>query len=200
MGVTEEVELATAPERSVERGTATVRGDRGRRHIVVVAVVASALLVLAGWGAVRRVRGPEPRAFADSAGISVGFLGPGEQGKHYSFGVSWGPLPAVSVTSVRAIPAEGSVAAATTVSVCRTDPAAHGVIGIGAVDGDLSASCAEIIPVEGLDLRDVGADASLVVTVVPLVDGPVSVRGLEFGYELDGRAVTELVETDLSVG
>lgn len=161
------------------------------------------LLIPAVWGAFQGIREvTEPEAFADYSGVNFGFTRPGEQGKLYTFGLTYDQqLPNVTMTSVNAIVAKGSVAAAITISICRVDPTKGDDVGtIGAVEGDLSESCSEVVPVVGQDLGQPGNSDTLIVTVVPLVDGSVHVTGFDFAYHDDGRLATERIAVEMNVG
>ena len=176
---------------------------RRRRQILVspIVLVALVLLVPAVWAAVQGIRKvSEPNAFANYSGANSSVGVPGEPGERYMFGLNYGPLPDVTMTAAHTILSEDSVAAATTLSICRAKAdEGNGVSGVGVVSGDLSEWCSEVLPVEGQDLGLLGRNDSLVVTVVPLVDGNIHVTGFDLSYNKDGRNVTEHVTVDFRV-
>lgn len=177
---------------------------RRRRKVLVspVVLVALVLLVPALWGAfvgLRKVS--EPEAFAEAAGAVGGFTGPAKVGERYEFGITYGQLPDVTMRSTEVFVADGSVAAATTISLCRAHPGADPKSsGIGAWSGDVTEFCADLQSVDGLDLGDAGPADTLILTVVPLEAGQVHVTGFELSYDQGGRRGTEQVDVDLKVG
>lgn len=178
---------------------------RRRRQVMVLVIglIALVLLVPAMWPAIQGIwKGDEPHEFAEDSG-SNGYLGlPGEQGELYVVSLGYAPLPDVTMTAARPILSEGSVAAATTVSICRAKPDQREGSGIGSSVGVgvLSEYCSEVIPAKGQDLGLLGKNDRLVATVVLLVDGSVHVEGFELTYERGGRDSTQRVAADFTIG
>ena len=160
-------------------------------------LVALVLLVPATLGLLVLIRNAtEPHAFSR---YSVGTSGSGtrgEPGGRYTFGVADGPLPDVTVQSARAVLTKGSVAAATTVSICRGRELSSG---IGSAEGDVSEWCSEVIPIDGQDLGEFGPDDSLIATVVPLDDGTVHGTGIHIEYRQGAREGSETFTISFSV-
>lgn len=205
MNLTKKAETRPA---AVDHRAPDPRGRRRLRRrrqfmVVVIGFIALVPLALAAWPAIQGIWDVDgPHEFADESG-SNGYLGlPVGQGDLYMFGLLDGPLPDVTLTAARPVLSEGSVAAATTLSICRAKPNQIDGRGIGSHVGlgDLSEHCSEVLPAEGQDLRLVGPDDRLFAAVVPLVDGSVHVTGFELTYEKDGRRTTQLVAADFTVG
>lgn len=158
------------------------------------------LLVPAVWGVVEGIRTvTEPQAFAKFSNVSGGFSGRTKPGGRYTFGLVYGPLPDVTMSSARLVVTEGSVAAATTVSICRAQPDHGQGTGIGIAEGDVSVWCSEVTPVAGQDLGQLGPDDSLIATVVPLVNGRVQVTGVDLAYDQGSRHATERIVADFDL-
>lgn len=204
-----EAEVAVSPEEAGAPDPQRRRHPRRRRRVPVPPIVlatlvlaTSVLVVPAAWRALRQ--GEDATGsdlFARYSGVVTGFDRPGQRGERYTFGFAEGPLPDVRMTSARVLLADGSVAAATTVSICRVAPSpGDQVVATSAAVGDLSAWCSEVLPVDGRDLGRLGKEDTLVVTVVPLVDGHVQVSGFHLAYENGGRMATEQIPADIRVG
>ncbi|MCU1356903.1 MAG: hypothetical protein JWM89_2321 [Acidimicrobiales bacterium] len=152
------------------RGIRPSRRRRSRRGWVGVGLlVVAALLGVVVWHEVTRA----PHAFREHA-FSVSMSGPSSVGRPMNFGLGT-DVPDVAVVEARVILAEGSAAAATSLSVCRP----RGSFGVGAVAGSLDRHCSDLLPIDGLDLAEEGPRAGLVLTVVPLEPGTVTVRGMD---------------------
>lgn len=180
---------------------------RRRRKILVspILLVALVFLVPALWGAFVGLRAlAAPEAFAQYASTGViGFTKEKPAGTRVSFGITdrLGPLPDVTVRSVQVELSDGSIATATTVSVCRREPSLPSdIMGIGSSEGDLSEWCEAVLPVAGQDLGVLAEGDSLVLTVVPLEQGPVHVTGVRFLYDDGRRSASELVPYDFRIG
>jgi hypothetical protein len=177
---------------------------RRRRKILVspILLVALVLLVRALWGAfVGLPTLAEPDAFADSAGAVGGFSGPAEPGERFTFGITNEVLTDVTMRSTRVLTTDGSAAAATTISLCRWNPAQDETTGpIGAWKGDAGEFCTDLQSVESRTFDDVGPNDNLVLTVVPLEEGEVHVTGFELDYEQGGRKGSERIDVDVRVG
>lgn len=189
-----------------ELGPEGRRRLRRRRQLLVspLVLVALVLLVPAVWGAIQGIRKvTEPNVFSNYSGSGSYYSLPGKQGERYMFGLPTGPLPNVTMISAHTILSTDSVAAATSLSVCRAK-ADQGVgvggVGVGVAIGALSQYCSTVIPVEGQDLGLLGQYDSLIATVVPLVDGSVHVTGFDLAYDKDGRGATEHVTANFRVG
>jgi len=173
---------------------------RRRRQILISPFVLVALVIIvpALRTAVQSLRKvSEPSELAESLGGNASYNQPGKQGEVYVFGLSYGPLPEVTITGADAILSEDSVAAATTLSICRAEPSA--AVPIGVVVGGLSEYCSEVIPAEGADLRLFGQNDQLIAAVVPLIDGKIHMTGLDLAYDKDGGAATEHVAVDFRI-
>lgn len=194
-------EPATGPDGVIPELQRRLRRQR-KVLVSLIVLLALVLSVPALWIVVRRIRtAPEPEVLAQYSGNVVGFIDDGEQGERYTFGINHEKLPDVTMTSAQAIVSEASVPAATTVSICRFNPNQDDDTGgIGAAKGDLAEWCSEVISVEGQDLGELDEHDSLIVTIVPLVDGRVSVTGFDFTYDHNGRRSTEQISVEMSVG
>lgn len=174
-------------------------GDRGqgRGPLSPLLLIALVLLVPTAWGLLVVIRNAtEPQAFSKFSVGTSGSSAPGKPGVRYTFGVTSGPLPDVTVQSARPVLTKGSAAAATTVSICRAKPHQDG---IGAWAGDVSEFCSEVIPVDGQDLGELGPHDTIIATVVPLTDGSVHVTGVHLKYRQGMREASETITISLRV-
>jgi hypothetical protein len=200
-GVDEETESSVESAGSDAGGGRRVKRRR-RVSVSPVVLVVLVLLVPALWVAVQAMReAAEPKAFAGNAGAIGGYTGPGEPGERYSFGITFQPLPDVTMRSGTVQTSPGSAAAATAISICRWNPDQPKDTGpIGAGIGDLAEFCTRLDPVAGRDLGELDPKDYLVLTVVPLEQGVVRVTGFELAYEQDGRSGNERFDTQIQVG
>ena len=171
------------------RGIRPSRRRRSRRGSVGIGLlVVAALLGVVVWHEVTRA----PHAFREHA-FSVSMTGPSSVGRPMNFGLGT-DVPDVAVVEARVILAEGSAAAATSLSVCRP----RGSFGVGAVAGSLDRYCSDLLPIDGLDLAEEGPRSGIVLTVVPLEPGTVTVRGIDITYDQGGRRATQRIDEHLT--
>lgn len=170
---------------------------QGRVLVSPFLLLALVLLVATAWGLLVLIRNAtEPQAFSKFSVGTSGSSAPGKPGVRYTFGVTHGRLPDVTVQSARSVLTKGSAAAATTVSICRARPHQDG---IGAWAGDVSEFCSEVIPIDGQDLGQLGPHDTIIATVVPLTDGSVHMTGVHLEYRQGMREASETITISLRV-
>jgi hypothetical protein len=116
------------------------------------------------------------------------WTGPATVGVPYLVG-SFDALPDVVVRSAEVVVADGSVPAAAAVTVCRRKPNASA---IGALEGSVIPDhCDEVLPLEGLDLGGLGDDDHLLISLLPLQEGPLTVHGFRIRFQQGIRTGTQ---------